>query len=385
MFDTENDQKKISIEEPQLKAGSSQAVFKKKIIMLVSIAGALVLTLSVLIVLFLFRGSRMDVIDGGGIDSSEQDTGIWGLQNPGKLTDIETTTAEDLQEEFESRPGITEDDVVAFEQAIPKYLSYGDFEGLDNYLREQEATYKGPEGAEAEYVEDWSGKFPAMRSDAQNALNFIKKSVEPSASRYQVFSSPDILAAAVVWSPITMKIDAFLDYSALILPPPSQGANIKMQEYVYEKPHEKLAEILEMTGSQFLDVRAYDMTLEEHSIRVIVVMGPLGYWQPWSVQDLGGTINATVWTKSFLRNTIEPNINYRTNLDEVCFLSPPDALIDKAAHPEWFDEDGVYIGPAVGGYDEDSTIGQPPDLQPELPSDDNQIDQNTDLSSESTP
>ena len=57
MFDTENDQKKISIEEPQLKAGSSQAVFKKKIIMLVSIAGALVLTLSVLIVLFLFRGS----------------------------------------------------------------------------------------------------------------------------------------------------------------------------------------------------------------------------------------------------------------------------------------------------------------------------------------
>lgn len=345
MFDTESEKKQIPTKDATAKAVTTKAEFRRNIIIIAAISGVLVVALSILLILFAYREGFSSANDSM---ASEPDTGVLGLQNPNKLTDIETTTAEDMQEEYESRPPVTENDVANFERTITDYLSRGDFESLDSYLRDQSEIYKGPEGAEAEYVEDWGTKFPMLRSDTQNAINLVNKAVEPSASRYTIFGSPDILAAAIVWSPITMKIDAFLDYSALILPPPTKGDNTDMVEYDYgDRAAEKMAEIAEATGETLTGIAAYDMTVSGYRIRVVLVAGSTGYWRPWSVLDLSGTLPHENWTKTFLKNTIEPHISYLTTLDDVCYLSPSDVQVDKEAHLEWFDKDGVYIGPEV--------------------------------------
>lgn len=344
MFDNGNDLKQSSDKQENAKARSSNTEFKRQIIAISIIAGVLIISIIIGAIVVVSRGN-MSLLPGGSGSGSQEDTGFLGLKNPGKLTDIEPTTKEDLQEEFQSRPSITENDMANIERRIEGYLNEGSFAELDSYLKEQESYYKGPSGEEAESMEDPTSKFPMMRSDTQIAINMINKSINDPAPQFQVFSSPDILAATVAWVPITMKIDAFLDWSSLVLPPPDAGWSIQMTEYEYEKPNEKLAEIAELTGTQYLDVKSYDMVITGHSVRVTVVMGPTGYWQPFSVQDIGGTLNSNSWTKSFLKNELEPRIHYRSDLDEVCFLSPPDDMPDKDAHPEWFDEDGVYIGP----------------------------------------
>lgn len=249
--------------------------------------------------------------------SQDEGSGFLGLKNPGSLKDIDPTTKEELREEFEARPPVTENDIPTFEKNITRYLNEGDFSGLDNYLREQMSTYQTP-SEEDEAIDDWSGRFPLLRSDTQIAINLVNKAIDVPAPQFQVFSDPETLAAAILWSPITMKIDAFLDWSSLILPAPAVGSSIQLSEYVYDKPQEKLAEISDSTDTQYYDVRSYNAVVTGHQVRVTVVMGPTGYWLPYSVQDIGGTLTSNNWTKAFLKNELEPNVPYHSDLDEVC-------------------------------------------------------------------
>ncbi|WP_289026661.1 hypothetical protein [uncultured Flavonifractor sp.] len=346
MFDTKNEQRRVHVDSAPPKAGSTDAKLKRQFIAIAVIAGVLSAALILLAILSFFRGNgTAEVIDDGGIGTEEQDDGFFGLRNPGHLADLDPTTAEDLQDEFEARPPVTEADEDSFGRSIAGYLSRGDFAGLDGYLREQEATYRGPADSAAETMDDWSVKFPMLRSDVQNAMNLIAKKVEDPAQHFRTFSDPAVLAAALVWSPLTMKVDAFLDYSALILPPPDAGTDTGMEEHVYERPQDVLAGVSEMTGAQYLDVKAYDMTVTGHLVRVVVVMDQSGYWKPWTVQDLGGTLDAQVWNKSTLEDA-QADMHYENDIDGVFFLSPPDEPVDKEVHPDWFAQDGVYVGPA---------------------------------------
>ena len=71
-------------------------------------------------------------------------------------------------------------------------------------LREQMSTYQTP-SEEDEAIDDWSGRFPLLRSDTQIAINLVNKAIDVPAPQFQVFSDPETLAAAILWSPITMK------------------------------------------------------------------------------------------------------------------------------------------------------------------------------------
>lgn len=352
MFDTDNEQKRVELHEKNPKAAPENTQFFRQIVLLGVVVGILIAVLVLAAAYLSMRESRqIGVIDDGGIpSSSEDDGGLLGLQNPGSLTDIDPTTAEDLQEEFDSRPKTTPSDAASFERAITGYLTLGDFESLDSYLKEQEQSYGGPSEEYAESEEDYSALFPLWRADTQTAMNLIGKKVDNPELYFQNFSDPEILAATIAWAPLSTKVDAFLDYSALILPPPSNGDNIHIEEYDYgDKVNEVLAEISKMTGIQYLDVKSYNMEVQGHPIRVTVVMNAIGYYSPWTVQDLGGGINPSIWNKTNLKGS-EADINYRHDIDGVYFLSPPDELPSQEEHPDWFDEFGVYIGP-VGGVE----------------------------------
>lgn len=339
MFDTQNDRWQDTFDDKS-KASLADTKFKKQIAVIVVVAVLLIVVIIAGAVTAAMRGD-LSILPGS---SQDEDSGFLGLKNPGSLKDIEPTTKEELREEFEARPPVTENDIPIFEKNITRYLNAGDFSGLDDYLREQMSTYQTP-GKEDEAIDDWSGRFPLLRSDTQIAINLVNKSIDVPAPQFQVFSDPETLAAATLWAPITMKIDAFLDWSSLILPAPAAGSSIQLSEYVYDKPQEKLAEISDATGVQYYDVRSYNAVVTGHQVRVTVVMGPTGYWLPYSVQDIGGTLPSNNWTKAFLKNELEPNIPYRSDLDEVCYLSPPDGVPSREENPDWYNEEGIYIGP----------------------------------------
>lgn len=338
--------------EDEPKVCLADAKFKKQIILIVVVAALLIVGIIAGAVVMTLQGN-VDILPSGDTNDESK---LFGLQNPNNLKDLDPITPEDRLEEFQSRPPMTENDISNFEKNITRFLNLGDFSGLSAYLQEQEASFRGPEEEQSgQAVEDWSSKFPLLSSDTQIATNLINKAINDPAPQFQVFSDPEILAAASIWAPITMKIDAFMDWSALILPPPDKGSNIQLVKYEYEDPEAKLAEITEATGTQYYDVCSYDAVVTGHDVRITMVKGLSGYWAPFSVQDIGGTMNSNVWTKAYLKNELEPRIHYRSNLDEVCFLSPPDDLPSKEEHPDWYDEEGIYIGPG--------SEYQPPTLQ----------------------
>lgn len=348
MFDTDNEQKRVELHEEKPKAGTEEAKFKRTIIGLCVGVGVLVVALILAAALFYMRQDHMEIIDDGGIHSSSVDDGRGLFGNPGKLTDVDPITPEQLEEEYANRPNTTPSDGANFERTMTNFLTVGDFEGLAAYLTEQGNIYGTPADEYAESMDDYGALIPMWRSDVQAAMNIVGKKVDDYGAYFQNFSNPEILAATVAYAPLSTKVNAFKDYSALILPSADKGENINLAEYEYgKKSSEMLSKICDMSGEIYMNVKSYDMEIKGHPVRVTVVMNAMGYYDPWAVQDLGGGLNPEIWNKTNL-NDSGADINYRFSIDDVYFLSPPSELPSKEEHPDWFDEFGVYIGP-IGG------------------------------------
>lgn len=348
MFDTDNEQKRVELHEEKPKAGTEEAKFKRTIIGLCVGVGVLVVALILAAALFYMRQDHMEIIDDGGIHSSSEDDGRGLFGNPGKLTDVDPITPEQLEEEYANRPNTTPSDGANFERTMTNFLTVGDFEGLAAYLTEQGNIYGTPADEYAESMDDYGALIPMWRSDVQAAMNIVGKKVDDYGAYFQNFSNPEILAATVAYAPLSTKVNAFKDYSALILPAADKGENINLAEYEYgKKSSEMLSKICDMSGEIYMNVKSYDMEIKGHPVRVTVVMNAMGYYDPWAVQDLGGGLNPEIWNKTNL-NDSGADINYRFSIDDVYFLSPPSELPSKEEHPDWFDEFGVYIGP-IGG------------------------------------
>lgn len=184
MFDAQNDRRQEPLEDKP-KASLADAKFKKQIAVIVAVAVLLIVGIIAGAVTAAMRGDLSILPDS----SQDEGSGFLGLKNPGSLKDIDPTTKEELREEFEARPPVTENDIPTFEKNITRYLNEGDFSGLDNYLREQMSTYQTP-SEEDEAIDDWSGRFPLLRSDTQIAINLVNKAIDVPAPQFQVFSDP---------------------------------------------------------------------------------------------------------------------------------------------------------------------------------------------------
>lgn len=129
-----------------------------------------------------------------------------------------------------------------------------------------------------------------------------------------------------------------------------------------------LSKVCKMSGETYMNVKSYDMEIKGHPVRVTVVMNSMGYYDPWSVQDLGGGLNPEIWNKTNIDSS-GADINYRFSVDDVYFLSPPSELPSKEEHPDWFDEFGVYIGP-IGGENATAELPATESAQGETPAGD---------------
>lgn len=246
-----------------------------------------------------------------------------------------------------------------------KYLSNGDFSGLDSFLVEQMSLYKNVEGDAGQDMDDWRSMFEIIRSDVTKTIN-LPKDMQPETT-LPLYSSPEILAGAIAWAPVSTKLEAFADWSSLILPPPGQGQYIALEQAELKEPNKMLAEINEISPVRFYDLAAFNMTVSGYHLRLIVVANQFGYYQPWALRDMDGMINQRIWTKQNLkqvRNTLDP----WTDFDSVLNLAQwtdTDTGQERKDHPEWYDADGMYIGP------DRYPLPEPEPLEPEdiLPTD----------------
>ena len=160
--------------------------YSQKIVYAGVIFFAMLVILALICIFFLFSGS-------GNNDNPV------GLKNPEQLDAPPAVTAEDLAEEYQNRPEITPEMQGTIDQTVLKLASLGEFGQLDKYLAEQEAAYKNAEGDESQGVEDWLVKSAMLRADVATTVNLNEAN---AAISWISYTSPEILAAAVAYTPI---------------------------------------------------------------------------------------------------------------------------------------------------------------------------------------
>lgn len=303
MFDNEKESKIVDENDN----GKESKGFKPQTVMM--LIAAVTGILSVVLVLAI----QINLFSGGNNPDTKPDSILDGLQSPNHLTNPDRITAQDIEDEYQSRPEMDYSVPDMLETSTRQFLSKGDFTGLDAFLAEQMSQYKNMEGDEGQSMEDWRDKFEMLRSDTVKAIN-IRKDSQPEVTFTQ-FSSPEILAAAVAWSPVSVKLDIFGDWSSLILPVP-KDQDIFLRVYDLENPNKVLEEINDAASDRYYDFAAYDMTISGYNLRLYIVGDQYGYYRPWSLFDQEGKINQEMWTKSSImevKNELDP----WSNLDSV--------------------------------------------------------------------
>lgn len=278
------------------------------------------------------------------VSSSESNTNQVGLKNPEQLNAPQAVTAEDLDEEYQSRPEITMEMQDTIDQTVLKLCSLGEFAQLDKYLAEQESAYKNAEGDAAQGVEDWVTKSSMLRTDIATTVNLNEDNTSISWISY---TFPEILAAAIAYSPISLKMDAFVDYSAVLFPAVSSkdASAVNMQPADLENSSEVLEKINANSSEKFYQLSAYDMTFFGYRCRFYAVADEAGYYRPYSLLGIDGHLVEPI-TKVHVQ-AIQMALDPYTKLDDVISISPFnqeefDAM--RAEHPDWFDENGTYFG-----------------------------------------
>lgn len=334
MFDTESERKVTDTEAVSSKKRSHVSTVNlfKGIAAAIAVS-AVIVVFAILLAISKTSGNR------------ENQVGETLFGNPNRLTDPDIVTSDNLWEEYESRPEMPKETPAMLENSMMKYLSNGDFSGLDSFLAEQMSLYKDVEGDEGQDRDDWQSRFEMLRADVAKTNN-LTKDMRPDVT-LSMYTSPEILAGTVAWAPASVKLEAFEDWSSLILPSPGQGQHIDLKRADLKAPHETLKEINKISPTRFYDLTAFDMTISGYNLRLIIVADQFGYYRPWTLRDIDGVINREIWTKRNLkqiRNALDP----WTDFDSVLSLGQRTSSgtdQERSEHPEWYDDDGMYIGP----------------------------------------
>lgn len=153
-------------------------------------------------------------------------------------------TAENREEEYQSRLPLTDDIVGNFELKVLRFLSSGDFAELDDWLMRLETTYRE---AEEESGQDLSymNSIRNIRSDIAIIQSFGQLSDKNDAAELLTkFQTAEVLAAALIYAPLSIKLDSIINQDSLILPAVyAQDAHLTGLKRVELRPEEYIPRI----------------------------------------------------------------------------------------------------------------------------------------------
>lgn len=180
---------------------------KKSKYILISLT-AIALTASLIAACFVRIGFHTDRQP----ESDEGNTKVLGLLNA------------DTEKEPETKPTqktlLTDAVWKQAEGMITRYLSAGDFDGLNSYLQNIIAGYEEEDG----------GKHLLKAASIRDDLAKISSLDANTAALMQTFRNPELLAAALVYAPISCKYTAVQDLDSFMVPPPDTEGQINIQE-----------------------------------------------------------------------------------------------------------------------------------------------------------
>jgi len=239
--------------------------------------------------------------------------GAFGLFNVGHIMAPDLMTKADLESAYASREEITLPLQNTFETVIAEHLSAGQFQELDSFLSKQQAQYRNADGDAGQELRDWRSIFASLRSDLTNTLN-LNQSDNP-VQILQAYQNPDVLAAAIAYAPASLKMYAFEDRSASILPPADRDIQLKAGSS--KPPLVTIADVNKGSPTfTYIDLRTYDMELYGVAFQLVIVGDTNGLYRPYTLKSIDDTYASTGFTRAELED-LKGSLGPYTTIDDV--------------------------------------------------------------------
>ena len=279
---------------------------KKSKYILISLT-AIALTASLLAACFVRIGFHQQP------ESDEGNTRVLGLLNA------------DTEKEPETKPTqktlLTDAAWQQAERMITRYLSAGDFDGLDSYLKDMTAEYREPE----------SGRYLSKAASLRDDLAKISSLEAGTAALMKTFRNPELLAAALVYAPISCKYTAVQDLDSFMVPPPDAAGQIEIQEISLTDTERQawFSRINQNPDHAYADVKVYSVQnygAEFHLVLAYTISTDT--WEPYLIDSADERVPKVFQTALQLKTakdqgfiseeTMDTGLIYE-NLDEMDF------------------------------------------------------------------
>ena len=192
---------------------------------------------------------------------------------------------EDLDRLESAKPDYQETVFREMELKTEKLLSVGAYDELEEYLRELEDTYRDSDdqiyGLQRERIKNLRGDL-ALLKGIQNDQNIT---LEP------IFATPDVLASAVLYLPLSEKYESFLNLSCIAIPAitPEQSKTLQLKDVTPENAFDLLDEFNEQWEDRFVELRIFSAYLNHDEIEVVLLQdGETARWRPYTIRPKDG-------------------------------------------------------------------------------------------------
>ena len=227
---------------------------KRRIVITAVVALLIVLVLSVVLSMQLWSEST------GGVEAKS----LFGLLNVTANNAPVAITAKNREEEYQSRLPLTNDIVGNFESRVLRFLSSGNFAELDDWLLRLETTYQEA-GEESGQDLSYMSLIQNIRSDIAIIQSFSRLSDKSGAAILLTkFQMPEVLAAAIIYTPLSIKLDSIINQDSLILPAVyAQDAHLTCLKRIELRPEEYIPRIDDINRHRTLGNEVIGLVLFE--------------------------------------------------------------------------------------------------------------------------
>lgn len=266
-------------------------------------------------------------------DPMQGETKFMGLLNSSAFGAVKPISAEERHATESSRPTIPNETQVGIDLTISQKLSQGDLTGLDSYLAVVDSTYQDTE------------KIKDIRIDITNIHNMTPETAE---TFFLSFRTPEALAGAIIYTPISYKLNAFKNSDSLMFPSmsdikDSNEVGLTQIDLSDKEKDEKLSLLNEgkVSFEQYTDIAEFKARIWGVPCLIWVVKGEYG-WTPYLLeQETNYTIN--VMTQLKAQRIAKSLYGSRDTVDSVIVFQKFDEdtyLAYMKEHPDEFNEDG---------------------------------------------
>lgn len=235
--------------------------------------------------------------------SSTAENGKAGILNYNSSLETPPITDNDRIDAYYERPVFPPASELKLEERTLTYLSFDDLDGLDAWLQQLGDTYR--DGSEAE-SDDCQIRYSSLIDRYRADISLLNAVLRGDAGYESVthFQTPDVLAAAVIYAPISAKFSAFVNQDSIMLPPVN---STHAGETGLEKKELSVKRQLELVGEYNVRMpracydEVYEYIFRAHSLSLIlhIVHTQENQYLPYSLQISGMEMNEAAGMLAF--------------------------------------------------------------------------------------